>query len=645
MSGKKNISGSERAASREDRLALALTLFFFAALAWLSIRKTMGLNALWFDLGTMTQSIASVLRGSPLLTTDSYTFTHYSRLGGHVEIIYFALAPFLKLYPSPFTIQTLQAAVYASGGLAFYKIGTRLQSKTTGLLGALLFWGYPVALSATLNAVHGDTLAMGFLAWALEGAVSRRWKRYSFWTFLALLSKVYVALPVFLMGAVFWLKGERKLGAATAAAAALWGIIAFLGIRSFFVGDIVRVSAEYLGLRYGGANAAVELFSPTRMMMYFITLFVILIPAFPNLFRPSLWLIPAAAILFPAMFTTFANFYCYHHYALTVPFLVMATLDSAIQKTPKKRKWNPNLGTALLAMAAIDAYFIFSVCYPISIPKHLWRSPSTERQTLLLPWIEAHISQSDRIVVSPDWSPFLAFRPYIYNTIIINKRPKSYLDFEAATPHTDACVIDASLEMDKGAFPAIEDKSMKWLLEHSSIFPLAAARDGVFIFRKQSAPPMQWIQPQMKNGEAASLEAVDMENGISLLDAQAQTRWDNGEWHLIFSYLWMKNRPGPLPRWYALTTLEGYPASRALHVGSWYLFPLPDWEFGLPIQESVPLTLPHRPGCYPIRVGWYAPEKGYFLGEDAVQQGKTLQWGYFQMEKTPGEGAIRDSCP
>ena len=645
MSGRRNIWNLNEKLhwEREDWFTALLVLFSFAAIAGLGIRKTLGLNDQWFDLGTMTQSIASVLRGEPLMTSDSTAFTSGSRLAGHVEIIYFALAPFLKLFPSPLTLIILQAALHASGGIAFYKIGTRLRDKRAGLLGALLYLWYPVALSATLNAIHGDTLAMAFLAWALEGAVSQRWRRYSVWTALALLSKVYVVLPVVLMGFVLWKKGFRKVGIATVVLAGAWGLIAFVGIRSLYAQNFAESTETYLKLRYSHPASSISADWQTRILIYALVLPFIFIPAFSNIFRPSLWLLPAIGILLPALATSFEYNYCSHHYALTVPFLVLAIMESSDAKAPTKWRWNPLLGISAFAAFLLIILFFFPVCYPVSSLENLVRSSSTERHATLQPWIETHLPSNAPIVISSNWSPFFAFRPEIYQTILVNKLPRRLLDFEEAEAHVDFFLVDTFFEKDSGAHLSIEEKSTHWLLTHPEEVSLSAARDGIILFAtKPESASMRWIQPAVTPSPNL---ARDMENGLALDAASMKATFTNGEWDIRFIYIWEALGNRPIPEAYAVTTLEGYPSSRALHLGSWSLSPPSEWEPHHPIKEIVPLTLPHRPGCYPIVVGWYTPDIQAFAGSDAALQGKRVLWGYFWMGKTPGNGEWKKSCP
>src|SRR4051794_17181677 len=82
-------------------------------LAWLSVARYRGYNAGMLDLGNMTQAIASVLRGEPLIFT--YKDGAMSRLSLHVELFYYLLVPLYALWHDPRGLLVFQAALFALG--------------------------------------------------------------------------------------------------------------------------------------------------------------------------------------------------------------------------------------------------------------------------------------------------------------------------------------------------------------------------------------------------------------------------------------------------------------------------------------------------------------------------------------------------
>src|SRR3712207_4189006 len=96
------------AQSRSTYLGVWIALMCSAAmLCWLSIARYRGYNAGMLDLGNMSQAIASVLRGEPLVFT--FKDGSMSRLSLHVELFYFLLVPLYALWSSPQVLLVFQA--------------------------------------------------------------------------------------------------------------------------------------------------------------------------------------------------------------------------------------------------------------------------------------------------------------------------------------------------------------------------------------------------------------------------------------------------------------------------------------------------------------------------------------------------------
>src|SRR5690606_33765619 len=144
----------------------------------------------------------------------------------------------------------------------------RLTSPAAALALAAIYLLFPVAQTAVLFEFHGDTLAMPLLLFALDALDRHAWRSYAFWLALALSCKFYVAVPVAVLGAILWLQGERRVGVATMLTAPLWGIVAFVGLRSLFappdVVDSTGTAGGYLRF-YSGQLLSVSQTLPARL--------------------------------------------------------------------------------------------------------------------------------------------------------------------------------------------------------------------------------------------------------------------------------------------------------------------------------------------------------------------------------------------
>ncbi len=216
------------------KVVLPLAIILVGAmLAALSVQVYRGYNDGMFDLGNMSQSIWSATKGRPL----EFTFNNgqLSRLGLHVELIYFLISPLYALFPQPTTLLILQSLLFALGAIPVYSLARRhLKEPRLSLALVIIYLFYPVAQTAVLFDFHGDTLAMPLLLFALDSLDEQRWKSYVLFVVLALSCKFYVAVPVFTMGIVIFIKSGRQssilknIGFFTALAAVVWEGLLFL---------------------------------------------------------------------------------------------------------------------------------------------------------------------------------------------------------------------------------------------------------------------------------------------------------------------------------------------------------------------------------------------------------------------------------
>jgi uncharacterized membrane protein len=235
---------------RDPAISIALTLCGLL-LAGLSIARYMGYNAGMLDLGNMAQAIGSVARGHPLTLT--YPDGNASRLAGHVEAVYLLLALPYALWPDPRLLLATQAALFALGALPAYRLALRRTgSPYAARCLALIYLLYPTALTGVLFDIHGDTLALPLLMFALDALDARAWRSYALFVALALSCKLYVAVAVGGMGAYAYLySGQRRAGALTIAAAALYAAVAALVVRPLFASyGAAEASQNYLSYYY-----------------------------------------------------------------------------------------------------------------------------------------------------------------------------------------------------------------------------------------------------------------------------------------------------------------------------------------------------------------------------------------------------------
>ncbi len=537
------------------------------------------------------------------------------------------------IFRSPLILLIAQSILYATGGIAFFLIGKKIKNKSFGLLLAVLYLWYPVAQTAVLFDIHGDTIAMPIIAWVLYAYTIRAWKSYYLLIILALFCKVYVAVPIVLMGLILWRKKFKKQAVITIILAGAWALFAVVILKNLFTPDTINSLQNYITLRF--IPESEEFFTPIR----WLTLLILLIPMVPYTRKLSIWLIPALGIVIPAFFLHGYEYF-YHHYALAVPFIIFS-LTEAYQNEAKVKFMKLRATAMILPCLALNLAFIIVAgpgYYLISSEP----TNAPERAQVLIPWINEEVPVDAAIASSPHLSPFLSMRSTIYQTFMMQRVLDEPVDLDAIGKVSEYFVVDSLFEQDRNALLYIEEDVLQWLTQSDSEFQFQATRDGVFIFQKGLSDQTTWIESN--NSFSTNFDPVSMDNGLSLMDIEIEAIYSNDGWEFAFSYFWKKTTVAEIQQMYAITSLDGFSVSRAFHLGSWVIAPVSEWSSDEIIHEFVYLNLPHVPGCYPINVGWYDPSAQIIAGNENAILGKNITWGYWLMEDKMGAGKQVDDC-
>lgn len=321
-------------------ILLVMALTVFVGVTWLSVSRYWGYNSAMLDLGNMSQAIWSVLQGEPLIYTA--ISGPNSRIASHAEIIYYLLAPLYSLFPSPITLLIIQSILFVAGCVPLYQLALRrLDDANIACVLAITYLTYPVALTAALFDLHGDTLAMPFLIFALDALDRRATGRYFIWLLLALSCKVYVAIPVIVLGVVIWLTKRRRIAAFTCLAGVVWLLfIYFLRSRIVFAGMLattVTSTLGYVNTYYGNLESIWD-----TLLLRILCGIVALAPAILLGIRAWLWMIPGLVVMLGVLTSTGSGpVYNYNsqHYALVVPFLMISMVYGA--ENLRNRKGGP----------------------------------------------------------------------------------------------------------------------------------------------------------------------------------------------------------------------------------------------------------------------------------------------------------------
>jgi uncharacterized membrane protein len=416
-----------------DWVILILVLLFAGMLMVLSILRYINYNTGMLDLGNMAQSMWSGTLGYPLDFT--YEYGNLSRLALHIEVIYWLFVPLYALFPDPRTLLVVQALWYAAGVWPVYRLAMRrLGQRNLARALVLLYLLYPVAQTAVLFDFHGDTLAMPLLLFALEALDRRAWRSYAVWIALALTCKFYVAIAVATLGGVLWLRGQRRAGGLTVIAATAWLGVALGIIRPLFAPPLAAQShvtfQTYLQFYFSGVGLPLLETALQRVL----TLVVVFTPGLWLGRYAWLWTLPALAVAGPAMVTlgyVSAFDYRYHHYALAVPFLVVATLYGVVELRQRQeqsqgetgRRQRPWRGELFLAVGITLIFNVGLVDTPFNPlfwsgqpdkGMSQWRYGRLPRDAFKDRWLREYVPPKASLAASEFLAPHLTNRRTLY---------------------------------------------------------------------------------------------------------------------------------------------------------------------------------------------------------------------------------------
>ena len=601
---------------RIDWLMLVLATLIGGALGWISLARYNGYRVWMQDLGNMAQAIWSVTQGHPLEFT--YITGNVSRLSLHAEFFYFLLVPLYALFPDPRTLLVFQALLFTLGAWPAYRMGLRAtDSRAAARVVALIYLCYPVAQSAVLFDFHGDTLAMPLLLFALDALEARSWRWYTFWIVTALMSKMYVAVPVAIVGLLLLRSSEtRRVGLLTIAGAGLYFLFVFVIIRSLFAPP-----DTFGGM--GGVNAYLQFYfdlaeiEPDAIVVRLLYALVVFGPAL----LLTIWhwprLLPGLIVALAALISTRPGASIRSaHYAMVVPFIiwaVVATLHHLWQQRPLVR-WMPT-GISLVVCILLSSWLAQTLLLqelhrPHEPPRDLMLHSRRDylRDRWLADITATHIPADAPVAASLFFTPRLLHR----ETIFLTRFP-GYMTIPPGQPErnrqaVDYAVTDALFDY-RGGLVSFEYPVIAAFLRDPD-FGLIAAQDGLLLFQRDASPAQTLDQELalLPHAERPPIAYFDDKIGLLAADLQAV-----GDRHYQLQCDWVAlTSLADVPQLVAVSRLVGVGEARIVHLPTLALHPTTDWSRDQVVRETFEFTLPPDipAGTYEMQVGWYDTEHG-----------------------------------
>jgi len=594
-----------------------LILVVGGILATLSVLRYVSYNAVMADLGNMSQAIWSVTRGHPLEYTPSDGSTpHFSRLGWHTELIYYPIALIYRLFPTPITLVIIQALWFVLGAPPVYALAQRRIGDSWGALAvAATYLFYPVAQTAVLWDFHGDTLAMPALLWALWALESGNDWAYGSWILLALSCKVYVAFAVMLVGALVFVKGQRAKGVVTVLGAGAWALFSVFVLRPQFAAqggtNALASVQEYATFYFGQGATEVQ----ASLFPRLLAAMVVFLPALPAVPKAAEWAMAALAMALPALLSSGPGpsySPMYHHYALVVPFLVMATIEG-IGGLKNKRLllgrwrvlserglcgWHLLLAETVLLTLVFNGALVNGPLNPrfwtLGLGGEMAYRP-TRRDHMKDLWLARNVPDEVPLASSVALAPHLANRRVLFTAdgLAANLDSVTYGVFDALFDK----ILDA-----KGI---VQDMSAIRLFIQDPRFILLSQTDGLLLFARSSEGRVSLLQEaECVTGSGISI-AENFGGLVGLVSSDVQVTAP-GKVTLRFEWVALGNLDDR-PLLFAVSRIDGVPFSRMVHLPTVAILPTAEWPEGCVVGETFEVQLPDGlgPGTYRILTGWY----------------------------------------
>jgi uncharacterized membrane protein len=428
---------------------------FLVVYAALSVSRYRHMDTMSWDLGIFEQAVKGYAHlHAPVADLKGPGF---NELGDHFSPAIALIAPFYRLFPTPLTLLTTQALLFALSVIPITRAATHLLGRPRGLaIGTAygLSWGVQRAVDFDF---HEIAFAMPLLALSLEAVVRRRWTPAMYWALPLVFVKEDMGITVAVIGAIVWWRTRESPGVETVAAGADRDEGGAEDGTDRGAGGTGAASRTDGRAPEGGDEAAAPLSDAERYGPWAIGLIVfgvvasalavtVLIPAFygpgydpfnhingdgtltahippDTALRTVLWvLLPAGGLLalrsplllaaLPTFGWRFVSHYpenwgtAWHYSAVLMPVVFLALVDAAHRSQSSRRPWLRSYASGLPA-AAVGAAMALTLSLPLASLGHSdtykvdARTKSIERLLDRIPdgaTVEANVGPISRLV-------------------------------------------------------------------------------------------------------------------------------------------------------------------------------------------------------------------------------------------------------
>jgi hypothetical protein len=419
----------------------------------------------------------------------------------------------------------------------------------------------------------------------------------------------------------------------TAIAGVLYGVLVFFVVRSIFASYTAESAVStggYIDYYFGQLQEVLLSWDDRLLHSFFV-----FGPALLLLGHGWRWLLPAAPVALAVLISTAPGpgyDYRFHHYALVVPFIIMAAIESTtvLQARARARRVQPAsplqrlLHWRMLLIITLMMVLLFNITLvDTPLNQQFWQAPVAQGLDPSAYGITPRDRLKDRVLATevPPHVPLAAshfLAAHLTNREILYTVRYPFdtgVEFlPSILPDVEYVLADALFDyrVPSGAGfaggAAYEVREIAQVLREPA-FELVAMRDGLLLFARE-APHAQVLEQGIPTvvTDAPRLHATP-DTPIGLVDVQI-TPVDAERRRFQATFQWRANweaQQEPPGHYVAVSRLEGVEHSRMVHLPTYALLPTTTWQPGDIVRETFEVELPPdiAPGRYTWSVAWY----------------------------------------
>jgi uncharacterized membrane protein len=342
---------------------------YISYLTYFTFSKFINFFAGRYDLGNMDQTVWNTLHGRIFSFINPDFNEVMSRLSVHSDFILILLAPFYLIWEDARMLLLIQTVVIAIGAFFVYGIGKKILSqKFIPLLLALSYLINPYVNEQNMFDFHAISLATTFILAAFYFLLKNKYKTFSAFAILTLLTKEHMFLVMGLFGLYILFLKRKMLGLLITVIS--FGIFYLLIAK--FIPDARAANHFALGYYNDFGNSPIQIIetfltNPTKVfsilmehdVLHYLKLLFMPV-GYLSIFAPFALIFSLPEFFINILSSNSAyRSYEYHYAATIIPFIYISSLYAVkkILSLSKKIKINWLISVYIIFLSLFSAWY------------------------------------------------------------------------------------------------------------------------------------------------------------------------------------------------------------------------------------------------------------------------------------------------